>query len=105
MSRFGCTTPTSCHPYLLIFGLLYVALFIGIVIIPDIFDRADWNHNQRQRGGPIREDVEQGEGDRVMVVKVEETEVDEFKAVAYEDVRSMHGRGGGKEEVGRVVSF
>ncbi|KAL6716233.1 hypothetical protein ACLMJK_005799 [Lecanora helva] len=50
ISRLACQSSASCHPFLTIFGLIYVTLYLFLVIVPTICDNAD---RYKRRKGPL----------------------------------------------------
>ena len=83
----GCTTPNSCHPFLLVFGLIYVALFVALILVPTLFDRADLKRQKRSSKLASLESKK----------KVRDTESDpgtSFRAVRYEDTAVTNDKQG-----------
>ena len=82
MGGLGCSTVNSCHPFLLVFGLIYVGLFVALVMLPTIFDRADWSRRQR---GPVLASLRPRTPKRA----ADPEAATDFRAIRYEDTESV----------------
>ena len=89
----SCQSRSSCHPFLLVFGLIYVLLFVSLILLPTCFDRAD---RYRRRRGPELATLGGGRKER----DLENGEAG-FRAVRYESTVSR-GFGREREESVRV---